>query len=1117
MNLANSAIGIFLFILGMFLSVGVNTLSAWQLPPTFAELRFRQEAQARTSRLAEALVSGILDLQLRQLEENGMQDRPFYQDIRSMRDNISGLVATEMAEVVVLLRQTQTAEDPEVREYSFQRARELIRQIVLKLATERQHLARRLKTAEIVTQVKRLQSLQSLALRMTRTLPEQLPQQRDLMALSAREDQQVILDLYQNLMATMENARTWEGSLGVGISEGLLLLETEETEIHLESALAALDRTEYLVATDHQVKVLSTLDQLLSTIEELQGLIGQDQASLLEMVRDLKRRQSKLQERTMRMNPNDVAAAKELENQQSLVQESLETLKNALLPWEAWMPLAEAAQEAAYQAATDLFRGDQASALTQQAQVIGNLAALEERLGEEVVTANQALDSEGYQRLVRELKEVKRQLEILQPKQEEATQASAETPQQSLDITGETAEILDALVGSCALPVLVEARLRQAIQISSQAERQLEENLKPGIKENLLALQEVEQVLQRTAMEVDSALSHALRRQLAIELGELMRAREVLERTAAEQRKLQSMLSEATTTAARQELAERQEQVRDLAESIASATRQTSPESQTPLNRATTAAKQVLAELDFNEAEEPISEEMIGQQRAILPELEAAIEQMRDTTQQKAESLLELTESQLAEVSASRQALESQIAQQLPTQAEQLARLASAQRNRLEEETFEENLEEIETREESELKIPATTSEPSEEAGPKPEEDSALEEAGVEESLLREVANLSTREARIRSDQDQAEAILEALEEQLAAAEALAEMRELLQASDPEKESNTNTTTLPGLNLPETNESNPNGNMPGPNSEETPASEEHQERMDSLEDAIDSFAASQDKIGEEIAKFLEQEEVTLPTLQEALEEASELPSPFSPAEKDQPTKLPADPSQQSPSSEPASPVEAALPNSEEGTEGSGNSEAPPKGTPPTAEGGSQTGSQAGLSGQAGSRDSRRKDAPLGTGFVPESSRQTAERMAGPQAMQQLQASRQERMATQGEENQAGTPESPNASNPTATPNPQEAESQENSQANSAKSGDGKESDGDSSTSREGQIEEETSRSAKSPVEVREENFEQTPWILDLPPEVRNAIRSGIRRRPPRGYEDRLQRYYQNLD
>jgi hypothetical protein len=42
-------------------------------------------------------------------------------------------------------------------------------------------------------------------------------------------------------------------------------------------------------------------------------------------------------------------------------------------------------------------------------------------------------------------------------------------------------------------------------------------------------------------------------------------------------------------------------------------------------------------------------------------------------------------------------------------------------------------------------------------------------------------------------------------------------------------------------------------------------------------------------------------------------------------------------------------------------------------------------------------------------------------------------------------------------------------------------------------------------------------FLEEPWFARLPPEVRNAIRNNAQRQPPRGYEERLQRYFENLD
>jgi hypothetical protein len=40
-------------------------------------------------------------------------------------------------------------------------------------------------------------------------------------------------------------------------------------------------------------------------------------------------------------------------------------------------------------------------------------------------------------------------------------------------------------------------------------------------------------------------------------------------------------------------------------------------------------------------------------------------------------------------------------------------------------------------------------------------------------------------------------------------------------------------------------------------------------------------------------------------------------------------------------------------------------------------------------------------------------------------------------------------------------------------------------------------------------------FAQPPWFAKLPPEVRQAIQAKTRRPPPRGYEERLRRYFES--
>ncbi|MFI4876311.1 MAG: hypothetical protein ACIALR_13260, partial [Blastopirellula sp. JB062] len=42
-------------------------------------------------------------------------------------------------------------------------------------------------------------------------------------------------------------------------------------------------------------------------------------------------------------------------------------------------------------------------------------------------------------------------------------------------------------------------------------------------------------------------------------------------------------------------------------------------------------------------------------------------------------------------------------------------------------------------------------------------------------------------------------------------------------------------------------------------------------------------------------------------------------------------------------------------------------------------------------------------------------------------------------------------------------------------------------------------------------------FDRQPWFAKLPPGLQKAIQAGARRAPPRGYEQRLRRYFENVD
>ena len=58
-----------------------------------------------------------------------------------------------------------------------------------------------------------------------------------------------------------------------------------------------------------------------------------------------------------------------------------------------------------------------------------------------------------------------------------------------------------------------------------------------------------------------------------------------------------------------------------------------------------------------------------------------------------------------------------------------------------------------------------------------------------------------------------------------------------------------------------------------------------------------------------------------------------------------------------------------------------------------------------------------------------------------------------------------------------------------------------------------------SRTAKEARDAdgKAKQFREDVWIGKLPPELRSAIQAKSQRRPPRSYEEKLKRYFENID
>ena len=224
----------------------------------------------RARDMARELVSGILDVQLKQLEQNGLQKLDLYRDIQTMRKHIDGLVEAEMRDVVEILVQAQKAE-PAERAAQFAKARTKIREIVTRLAVERQNLARRLRIAELAAQVKMLIEKQTNVKRVTETLTDQTKQRQAELTLDTIQNQNDVKDLFIQLVNALADVSTWGGQVGAGAADGLRILKAGQAGHEVDNAGRALEAAKFGEAAKSQQSVINTLKALLEKLEGTSG------------------------------------------------------------------------------------------------------------------------------------------------------------------------------------------------------------------------------------------------------------------------------------------------------------------------------------------------------------------------------------------------------------------------------------------------------------------------------------------------------------------------------------------------------------------------------------------------------------------------------------------------------------------------------------------------------------------------------------------------------------------------------------------------------------------------------------------------------------------------------
>lgn len=303
-----------------------------------------------------------------------------------------------------------------------------------------------------------------------------------------------------------------------------------------------------------------------------------------------------------------------------------------------------------------------------------------------------------------------------------------------------------------------------------------------------------------------------------------------------------------------------------------------------------------------------------------------------------------------------------------------------------------------------------------------------------------------------------------------------------------------------------------------------------------LAESMRQFANSQRQATQLAANAAQQGQIANQPVREALHTASRLPVPMSPMNNAPAEGAMGEPADASGAPEPGDlagqPGEASPPG-EAGQE-SGSPAQPSQGSPMSGSQPPQSGSPSQMASQQSPSQGSPGQPPsteMGNSMVSPTPQVTAQALAGAEVMESLWDQMPELIAdgqTEGNEVASIDPlgmaapasamlDNPNASQPASPTDAMAQNAMQGQPTNSQPSNSQASTSTEATDGKEAHEGESASTGVTSNSNPAARSFEKEPWFTKLPPGVQQSIRASVRRSPPPGYEERLRRYFENVD
>ena len=508
--------------------------------------------QESANELASELLKRILDIQLRQLRENGLEEEPYFAAIEKMRDNIDELLKKNMQGVVEIL-EGALGKDPEAQKEDFKKASLEVRKIVQTLYLEKHNLIARLKAAALAAEIRRLISHQGSVRDDTQDISTDAAadnDSRDAQQLSVIENQRGVHRLYLGLVGSLEAVSKLGGKLGAGAADGRRILKAAAIDEKFSDVRGKLEGDDFSSAAKSQTLIIKALQLLLRKIEETQGLIGTDLEAALKLLQELIKRQETVKDSTKTAKLDVEEELRGLVDEQSSIRRDLGQLVPVVQDLGDSAALLDEARASAYEATGNLFDELRDDAQKQQEDVLQNLANLEERLKAAIAQQDDKRSALELAKRVKDLRKVKATLQGVRKQQAAVEKTAPRDLPAASALEKKAVEGLAGIGEGKDLPPVVGSRLREASGALGEADQSLEEAAESAAaelpEETEEALEDASLALERASAEVEAALADAEREQKAVEIAELARSAEVLERAAAAEREISKQSKQAS-------------------------------------------------------------------------------------------------------------------------------------------------------------------------------------------------------------------------------------------------------------------------------------------------------------------------------------------------------------------------------------------------------------------------------------------------------------------------------------------------------------------------------------------------------------------------------------------